>query len=313
MLNDPTKDQVPPSEVVEKGEGAKVAESAGNFNNHLQNQQGLIGLVGNRFYFRNSTSKELTNKEVAEHKWREAALEKILAEGDGKLYNALNKIFENAAVKKLSNAYNKFLDNKVVDKTLGVLFTPIGFASWTLNRIYFRSSGVQKICGKMTKEWDKHFDRMLANKVAKNWAKDTGADSFAEAGYAQEAFNRFQDLNDGIDGLSGLERSGAKKRAGKWAKKVGASPEAEKEYANEILSRKVIGTDFDRLTRNEFKKKYPHIRTPEYTADLTNRRVSVARLIKAIRGYRVPDIAEQNAFFKQIYSPQFKIGKPLSF
>jgi len=42
MPNDQTKEQTLPVEPVEKGESAKVAENAGNFNNHLQNQNGLI-------------------------------------------------------------------------------------------------------------------------------------------------------------------------------------------------------------------------------------------------------------------------------
>jgi len=42
MLNDQTKDYIPPIESDGKNEGAKITESAGNFSNNLQNQQGAI-------------------------------------------------------------------------------------------------------------------------------------------------------------------------------------------------------------------------------------------------------------------------------
>jgi hypothetical protein len=196
---------------------------------------------------------------------------------------------------------------------MDVLGAPLDFAEWALNRIYFRSSSLQKFNEKMNTRLETRRNRKLANNNAKGWAQHTGAGSFAKKQKAQEYFDFSQELIDGSDGISGFDRKMAKTDAAKWAKKVGANPEAEKEYADSILTRKVIGTDFDRLTRNEFKKKYPHIKTPEYTADLAHRRPSVARLIKAVRGQRVPSIAEQNAFFDQIRSPQFKIGKPLSF
>jgi len=312
MLNDPTKDQIPQNEFVGKDEGAKVTESAGNFSNQFQNQQGLIfaAVASKGKWDKNSPEQLKTNSTDSISDFSTDSLVNAALKNLNSSNSFLEKVLDSSVADwiynvmlKGDNAMNKVLDpilrNKVVDKALGVSYAPISFANYVFNRIYNRSSFIRKLEDKA----EASYQRDLANNIAKKWAKNTGAGTFAEARYKAETFDFFQRLNR-------LTEKSAEIDAKEWAKTVGASVEAEKEYASKLVYREAINDDFERLTRNEFKKKYPQIKTPERT-DLVHKRHSVARLIKSIRGYRVPNDPVELYAFRRKLNSQLRIKKSL--
>jgi len=301
MLNDPTKDQIPSSELVGQDEGAKVTESAGNFSNHLQNQQGLIlATVASKSKWKNFFGVDELVIDVPAIEKHDTIRRETLHNLPEQLKTngiEIAKTQENAkrsVLDSVENAFKKIEDkifgNKVVDAVLSVLAAPIEFAGYALSRIFYRSSFLQKLNENLETFWAKRG----SNLVAKSWARETGASAFAEKQAVAELFDFFTNSS------KKLERTFAEKNAREWAQEVGASVEDKNKYVDKLLYREKVQEDYYKLTRNELKKKYPHINADVVNTQ-TSQRSSVARFITSLRGYRVPnDPVELYAFRLQL-------------
>jgi len=232
-----------------------------------------IGLAGNKSPVRSSPHQELADQTMTNSSI-DVAQDMLKRFYDHKAVKAIENVMD-----KIDNALDKFLDNKVVDKVSRVLVEPIYFTGYLLDRIYYRSEALQKHEAKM----DELLDRWTAYKVG----KETGLS-------AEQYFNWLQKDTD---------RCFADAVAKVWANRVGASAEAEREYADNHYLWNKSTVDYERLTRNEFKKKYPQIETVEVeNTDLAHKRPSLARIVKSIRGYRRPSQAERRAFSPRVRS-----------
>jgi len=128
--------------------------------------------------------------------------------------------------------------------------------------------------------------------------------------------SRIRNFFDKLDGLGEFNSSGhefSKHIAKRWAGKVGASAEEASEFAGKLTKHSMIMHDYHGvLTRNEFKKKYPHLKELAQAADdivQADRSQSLkgivknirqSRVAKSLRQYREPNSIEAGAFAQQL-------------
>ena len=254
MLNDPTIDQIPPSELAEKNESAKVTENAGNFSNQFQNQQGHI--------------LDPFILQAQQKGGIQGTLTAILLK--------FVKFFDEFVMQplfKLSKPVNKFLNkhptlnaaaNTVFDYGLGAYPK---FAEYVCDRIIARSSRIRNYIDK------------------------------------KGEFGKFEPFR---------QQKGIRHTAKRWASEAGASIEEARELSNKLNEHSDILIDYNRFTRNEFRKQYPHLKDVAQTADdevQADRRqslkgivkdIKLSRAAKVLRQYRQPNNAEASVFSKQL-------------
>jgi len=136
--------------------------------------------------------------------------------------------------------------------------------------------------------------RRIAKEDAKIWAKETGASASEQKANEEARFNLRSDPVKMDAHFSSINE---------FHKGANASPEAKKAYLDLMTKKRTYGTmieDYASLTRNEFKKKYPHINS-DNTNGTKSSRPSLARIVNGIRGHRMTSQAERRAFSQQQY------------